>query len=739
MIVYAATYASMTEQITTKFGMSITLIHPKDSPPLGVLAACALLKGKIDLKSDVDAALKKTDPIRLAFDSCGEQLEGLASIMRYVARSATDHSLYGNTPLEACQIDSFLDFAEKDVVPGLGFESACASIDIYMSCRTYFVGHEITIADVALWGQLSAAPQTRRMRQTYPHFDRWFSHIDSQSEMRDVASLYAPTKGKKSDAKVVKTTKGDAGDPFAIKLPNVVDGAVVTRFPPEPSGFLHIGHAKAALLNQEIADRYHGRMLMRFDDTNPSKEKDEFVESIISDSKKLGLRYEKITYTSDYFPQIFDCAERMIKAGILYADDTPVDQMREERMHGIESKRRNRPVEETEKIWKEMIAGSEEGVKNCLRVKMDMSNPNKALRDPVCFRCNDGHHWRTGYDYKCYPTYDFACPFVDAYEGVTHALRTSEYKDREEQFYRMLKLQQQVWPELPHVIIWDYARLSFVYTVLSKRKLTWFVDEGIVHGWDDPRMPTVQGILRRGLQVDALREFMLSQGASKNLTYQEWDKIWAMNKKLIDPVCPRHTAVLCENKVPVTLSGVTEETIEIPKHVKNSAIGMKKQIRTERILLEQEDAQLLCSGHEVTLMGWGNAIINSVDKSEDGTVVAVNATLNLDGDFRKTKLKLTWLADTQDVAPVRLEHYGYLITKKKLEEDDTFEEFVNKNSVRTYDVIGDLNMKELKKGDIIQLERKGYYIVDVPYDASKPSESIVLFDIPDGRARDLIQ
>ena len=716
-----------------------TLLHPNESPALGVMAACALLKGKIELKTEVDAALKKTDPIRLTFDSSGEELDGLASIMRFVARSATDHTLYGTSPLEACQIDSFLDFAEKEVVPGISFESVCASIDIYISCRTYFVGQELSIADVALWGQLCAAPQTQRMRQTYPHLDRWLAHIESFPEISELSALHAPKKGKKPAAKTVKTTKGDAGDPFAIKLPNVVDGAVVTRFPPEPSGFLHIGHAKAALLNQEIADRYHGRMLMRFDDTNPSKEKDEFVESIISDSRKLGLRYEKITYTSDYFSQIFECAERMIKVGLLYADDTPVDQMREERMHGVESKRRNRPTEETEHVWKEMLAGTEEGFKNCLRVKMDMSNANKALRDPVCFRCNDGHHWRTGYTYKCYPTYDFACPFVDAYEGVTHALRTSEYRDREEQFYRMLKLQQQVWPELPHVIIWDYARLSFVYTVLSKRKLTWFVNEGIVNGWDDPRMPTVQGILRRGLQVEALREFMLSQGASKNITYQEWDKIWAMNKKAIDPVCPRHTAVLSGNKVPVTLSGVSEETVEIPKHAKNPSVGMKKQIRTKTVLLDQEDAQLISSGEELTLMGWGNIIVNTVNTSGDGTVTGISATLHLEGDFRKTKLKLTWLADTNDVVPLRLEHYGYLITKKKLEDEDTFEEFVNKNSIRIYDAIGDLNMKELNKGDIIQLERKGYYIVDIPHDASKPTEPIVLFDIPDGRARDLIQ
>lgn len=669
-------------------------------------------------------------------------MEGTASIMRFIARSSeSPGSLYGSSPVAACQVDSFLDFAEQQIVPGPGIDAACSAMNIYLSCRTYFVGHEVSIADLAIWGQLVGLPQWRRLRQSYPHLARWFSNIDVHPALVSIVEKFAPKKKAKGGSeKAVKTTKGDGGDPFAIKLPNAVDGAVVTRFPPEPSGYLHIGHAKAALINQEIADRYHGKMLMRFDDTNPSKEKDEFVENIITDSKGLGLRYEKITYTSDYFPQIFDCCERMIKAGMMYADDTPVEKMREERMHGVESAKRGLSPEETLRIFKEMINGSEEGVKYCIRVKMDMQNPNKALRDPVCFRCNDTHHWRTGNTYKCYPTYDFACPFVDAYEGVTHALRTSEYSDREAQFYWILKLQKQVWPGLPDVIIWDYARLSFIYTVLSKRKLTWFVEKGLVTGWNDPRMPTVQGILRRGLQIEALREFMLSQGASKNMTYQEWDKIWTINKKIIDPVCPRHTAVVDENKVPIFVSGVTDEVVEVPKHLKYPPAGMKKQARSGKIWIDQADGQLLVQGEEVTLMAWGNAIIDAVEKCEStGNILSVKATLNLEGDFKKTKLKLTWLSDAQELAPLELHHFGYLITKKKLEEDDTFEEFVNRNSERVTIAVGDMNMKSMKKGDILQLERKGYYIIDVPYDENSPTKPIVLFDIPDGRAKPLIQ
>ena len=717
--------------------MTALIEYPASEVPMGAIVAAQL--NAADVRFEANSDVKSP---RVTCDKTGEHVEGLAAVMRYVARSGkaegSRSAMYGTTALEACQIDSLVDFIDTQLVPGPSFDIASAALNTFLSSRTYLAGHEISIADLAAWQRLTSNSQSRRARTLYAHLDRWCKNIEIIPLVAETFDSYADVKAKKKKTahEKSKNVKGDAGDPFAIALPNAVDGKVVTRFPPEPSGYLHIGHAKAALLNQEIADRYHGRLLMRFDDTNPTKEKHEYVDSIISDTKTLGLRYENITYTSDYIPQIEDLAERMIKAGMLYADDTVVDQMREERMHGIESKRRNRSIEENLNIWEQMKAGTEEGFKNCLRVKMDMTNPNKALRDPVCYRCNATPHQRHGERYKAYPTYDFACPFVDSYEGVTHALRTSEYKDREEQFYRMLKLQQQVWPGLADVVIWDYARLSFMYTVLSKRKLTWFVDQGIVSGWDDPRMPTVQGILRRGMQVPALREFMLAQGASKNITLQSWDKIWTINKKLIDPVCPRHTGIEIQDAVRVTLSGVVDETVDVPKHVKNPDVGMKKQVRTGTVIIDQADAILLKDGDEITLMAWGNIIVNKVHRNADGSKVeGVDATLHLQGDFKKTKLKLTWLADTDQNVPVTLKHYGYLLTKTKLEEDEEFEDFVNRNSERTIKAWGDLNMGSLKAGDVIQLERRGYYIVD--REASS-ADGLVLLDIPDGKAKDLI-
>jgi glutamyl-tRNA synthetase len=424
-----------------------------------------------------------------------------------LARSGLSAGLYPSDPLTACQADQLLDFVTSQLVPGAGMEGACAALDAYLSHRTLFAGHVLSITDIATWGILQSIPQWNKLRKRYPHLNRWFEYVSTIATLQEVVNAHTSETRDGTKDKVARIAGGggtagvdkkkDVGGSWDIDLPGAEMGKVVTRFPPEPSGYLHIGHAKAALLNQEISDRFKGRMLVRFDDTNPSKERDEYVENIINDIKRLGLRFEQITYTSDYFPQLVECAERLINAGHCYCDDTPVDEMREQRMHGIESVCRNRSVEENLRLWQEMLKGSEEGIRNCLRVKLDMTAANKALRDPVAFRCNPTHHWRTGTKYKCYPTYDFACPMVDSLEGVTHALRTSEYRDREAQFQAILGLQQSVWSGLPSVHIWDYARLSFINTVLSKRKLTWFVENGVVDGWNDPRMPTVQVSCKR--------------------------------------------------------------------------------------------------------------------------------------------------------------------------------------------------------------------------------------------------
>ncbi|KAK7206231.1 tRNA synthetases class I, catalytic domain-containing protein [Myxozyma melibiosi] len=537
--------------------------------------------------------------------------------------------------------------------------------------------------------------------------------------------------GKGGDGAQGKGGKGgkggkDSGANYNINLKNAVDGQVVTRFPPEPSGYLHIGHAKAALLNQYFAQHYHGKLLIRFDDTNPSKENVEFQDAILEDLELMGIKGDSVSYTSDHFDTLYKIMIQMITDGKAYADDTPVEQMREERTEGIASARRERTVEENLKIFQEMCDGTEEGLKNCIRAKLSVTSPNKALRDPVMYRCNLTPHHRLGTKWKVYPTYDFACPIVDSIEGVTHALRTNEYRDRNPQYEWVLKA-----VGMRKVNIWDFSRINFVRTLLSKRKLQWFVDQGLVSGWDDPRFPTIRGVRRRGMTIEGLRKFILAQGPSKNILNLEWSLIWATNKKEIDPVAPRYVAVIDENKVKITLEGGPAATFteDKPKHKKNAELGTKKVMYGSEIFVDQEDAQTFKEGEEITLMDWGNAILKTIHK--DGEIVTgIDAVLHLEGDFKKTEKKVTWLASTPELTPVDLVDFDSLITKDKLEENDDIKDFVNPNTEFHTAAVADLNVRELKEGDIIQFERKGYYRLDKPYSESSPA---VFFTIPDGK------
>jgi glutamyl-tRNA synthetase len=494
------------------------------------------------------------------------------------------------------------------------------------------------------------------------------------------------------------------------------------------SGYLHIGHAKAALLNDYFAhELYKGTMLLRFDDTNPSKEKVEFQDAIVEDLALMGIKPDKTSFTSDYFELLYEYCIRMIKEGHAYADDTEQLKMRDERFKGIASARRNRSIEENLAIFQEMKAGSEIGLKNCIRAKMSVDNPNKAMRDPVIYRCNPLPHHRTGSTWKMYPTYDFACPIIDAHEGVTHALRTTEYTDRNDQyqwFLDTLKLRQ--------VYIWDFARMNFIRTFLSKRKLTKLVEAGKVWGWDDPRMPTIRGVRRRGMTIPALRDFILKQGPSRNIVNMDWTNFWNANKKLIDPIAPRYTAVEKKDAVIATITGgpAAAYTEDKPKHGKNPAVGTKKVAYSSHIILDQEDVKLFAVDEEITLMSWGNAIVRKINGSSP--ITSIELELHLQGDVKKTDKKVTWLSsEGQSLVPAKLMDFDYLITKDKLEEEDNWEDFLTPQTETTVEALCDENVKELKIDDIIQLERKGYYRVDQVYAEGKP---IVLFNIPTGKA-----
>lgn len=512
------------------------------------------------------------------------------------------------------------------------------------------------------------------------------------------------------------------------ELANAVKGQVVVRFPPEASGFLHIGHAKAALLNYHYKTIYDGKLIMRFDDTNPEKEKEDYEEAILKDVRSLGIKWDHFSYTSDHFDLLIEKCTDMIKKGQAYVDDTPPEQMKLDREKKQESKCRSQTVEENLRKWQEMIKGSEEGQKCCVRAKLDYASNNGCLRDPTMYRCKNEPHPRHGDKYKVYPTYDFACPVVDSIEGVTHALRTSEYLDRDPQYFWFIETLGLRKPNIA-----AYSRLNMMNTVLSKRKLTWLVDEKFVDSWDDPRMPTVQGILRRGLTVEGLKQFIIAQGSSKAIVFMEWDKIWAFNKKYLDPIVPRYTAIEQKDAVTVSLDGYEGGiTIDIALHPKDASLGKRTVSISKELLIEQVDAAQLKEGDIATFLSLGNIKINKINKNENRLVETVNATLDLDNkDFKKT-YKCTWLNKDQ-TQPATLVYYDHIITKSVLGKEEDFKDFVNKSSKVEVPALTDRDAEDFKERLIIQYQRKGNFICDFSYNQS--TNTVVLNYIPDGTSK----
>ncbi|KAH9114281.1 hypothetical protein AeMF1_011628 [Aphanomyces euteiches] len=667
----------------------------------------------------------------------GKVINGDIPIAQYFSRIAPDAGLYGaaTDPVLMGEIDTWIGYAQAHIhattLPSDFLNSVLAD-------RTFLVGFGLTLADIAVYSALVGV-HFQADGDAYPHLTRWFTYLQPilasaskdlvKAETKPAAATNGKTKEGKAEPFVSQKGKTSGSCP---PLEGAIVGQVVTRFPPEPSGYLHIGHIKACLLNDYYARHYQGKLIVRFDDTNPSKEKEEFEQSILDDLRRLDIIPDQVTYTSDSFDVIIDYARQLIREGNGYMDNTPQEQMRDERMNGIESVNRNQSVEVALDLFEKLLKADPAADGYCLRGKIDMQAKNKTLRDPVFFRANtkDPHH-RTGTKYKAYPTYDFACPIVDSIEGVTHALRTTEYNDRAAQYQWVLEILK-----LRPVRIHEFARMNFVHSVLSKRKLQWFVDHGHVEGWYDPRFPTVQGVLRRGVTVEGLREFIISQGASRRITDMEWDKFWTINKKIIDPVAPRFFALDFNRAVRLTVHGLPFTGVQgfaTPLHPKNPDNGTNIKRLGSELLIERDDANEFVVGEDATLMRFGNVTVTSIVKSKEGEIVAVEAQNHPEGDFKSTKLKITWLAHVDDVVHAKLVEFDHLISKPKLEENDNFQDHLTPVTRAEMHAIGDHGLRNLQAGQVIQLERRGYFRVDEPY-ISK-DRPLVLFMIPDGKQR----
>ncbi|TNN13215.1 Bifunctional glutamate/proline--tRNA ligase [Schistosoma japonicum] len=668
------------------------------------------------------------------------------------------------------QTYNWVRFASTYFQPGATFLWAGKEIDKAVANSAYLNGSEFSLSDLAVWAFLEINPEWHKLygscktegsakcfvnlRQYYDRLVAIPSVQKLKPEIHD--SRIKPNFSVTSEPRGSTLGKTHASDMLFEKggkfgeLPGAKVGEVVVRFPPEASGYLHIGHAKAALLNQHYRDIFQGRLILRFDDTNPDKEKECYEKSLLSDLPRIGISWDTMSSTSDHFDKMLQLCEQLIREGKAYVDDTDTETIRVQREARQISTCRNNSIEKNLAWWEEMKKGTQQGLRCCVRAKIDMSSNNGALRDPTIYRCKVEPHVRTGSKYKVYPLYDFACPVVDSIEGVTHALRTSEYNDRNEQYAWICK---SLGIRCPLVI--DYSRLALQNTVLSKRKLAWFVDEGIVDGWDDPRMPTISGILRHGMTAEGLRQFILAQGSSRSSALMEWDKIWSFNKKIIEPIAPRTTALLLDSLytshggtppglVRVRVHGQTGYTKkEVQVHPKNESLGYRTVLLGPEVFVEHADALCFKEDENVTFINWGNLRIMGIHK-QDQQIVGIDASLNLeDTDYKKT-LKVTWLADPKDshppLIPVSCLTYDNLLNKAILGKDEDFKLYVNKCSKKEQCLLGDPDLCHVKKGDIIQIQRRGFYICDAPYEstclATGHESPCVLINIPDGSSKD---
>lgn len=657
---------------------------------------------------------------------------GDIAIARYFIRQFPPVVSSGNLHIDKAIIDQWIDYSLIVIRYNclfLRIQALRATLDSILECHTYILGHTISIVDIALFKALGFPAHIYQLENVSNLLcgnsptSRWLFMMRSHPSIKTATQLAMEI----TNTNEAVFNKHVNLKPFVrgmCPLIGATPGRVLTRFPPEPSGYLHIGHVKAFLMNEYYARRYKGSLMLRFDDTNPSNEREEFTNSILEDLLFLGVRPNIISFTSDYFQSIKYFVCFMINHGLAYMDDTPQEKMQFERRSRINSIHRHQSITKCLKLLELMCSGKPEGNKWCLRARIDMYSMNGAMRDPVIYRPNSTPHIRTKSTFTAYPTYDLACPIVDSLEGVTHALRTTEYNDRDEQyswFQGILKLRK--------VRIHSFARMNFNYTLLSKRKLAWFVHNKYVNGWDDPRFPTIRGLIRHGVNIEALKKFVYSQGVSKRIVTMEWTKFWAENKKQIDPLAKRFMAIdSLENVTLLINNGPHNDKISyiytnfVPK---NPLIGKRMMRICQNILLERSDAQSLVSGDLIILMRWGVVKITKVsDRIFEGTFCPNHS-------LKGIQYKLTWIANVDDTIPLTIHEYDSLLLKGKIEDNENFKDYRNPTSFRESQLIGDAGLKELSKNEIIQLERRGYYRVDRQY--TEERKKIVLVKIPDGK------
>lgn len=508
---------------------------------------------------------------------------------------------------------------------------------------------------------------------------------------------------------------------------NKHEGQVVTRFPPEPNGYLHIGHAKSICLNFGVASEFGGATYLRFDDTNPSKESEEYVEAIKRDVAWLGFEWgERLTHASDYFDKLYAAAEALIKQGLAYVDSLSAEDIREYRgtltEPGKNSPYRDRSVEENLTLFRGMKAGEFDDGAHVLRAKIDMSSPNINMRDPALYRIRRVHHQRTGDQWCIYPMYDFAHGLSDGFEGITHSLCTLEFEDHRPLYDWLLDHVET--PARPQQI--EFSRLNLAYTVTSKRKLNQLVEQGVVSGWDDPRMPTIAAMRRRGYAPEAIREFCRRVGITKKQNLIELGALESAVRDTFNDTAPRVMAVTRPLKV--TLVNYPEgktDSMTAANHPNDETMGSRSLPFGRTLYIERDDFMEEAPRKFFRLKPGGAVrlryayVIDCVDviKNEQGEVVELHCTYDEDTrsgtgtSERKVKGTIHWVS-AEHALPATIHLYDRLFTDAAPGRGDNWMDAINPDSLTTCEGQVEPSLAEAAPGKAYQFERQGYFAAD---------------------------
>ncbi|MDD6773824.1 MAG: glutamine--tRNA ligase/YqeY domain fusion protein [Bacteroidales bacterium] len=503
--------------------------------------------------------------------------------------------------------------------------------------------------------------------------------------------------------------------------------APLTRFPPEPNGYLHLGHAKSLCINFGLAQKYGGKTNLRYDDTNPTKEDTEYVDAIKEDIKWLGFQWEKECYASDYFDQLYEWAEELIRRGLAYVDDQTQEEMRANRgtveTPGTDSPWRNRSVEENLRIFREMKDGKYADGEKVLRAKIDMAHPNMMFRDPILYRIKHAHHHRTGDKWCIYPMYDYTHGQCDSIEHITHSICTLEF-DVHRPLYDWFIETLGIYPSHQY----EFARLNLTYTLMSKRKLLELVQKGIVAGWDDPRMPTLCGVRRRGYTAESLKMFCDKIGVSKRDQLMDIQLLeWCVRQDL-NARSNRYMVV--QDPVKLTITNWPEGLVEwydCPLNPAEPQGASRKVPFTGELLIDRadfmEDAPKkffrLKPGGEVRLKYTYIIKCDEVVKDEFGNIVELKCSYDPStkpgaGEWRSVKGTIHWVS-TSHMKEVELRNYDRLFTladMSQVPEDKDYKDFLNPDSLVVSRAYAEPALLEDASGIAVQFERTGYYIKD---------------------------